>query len=134
VTIELSEEAAKWIAEKGYDEKFGARPLARVIQEYIKKPLADELLFGKLEHGGAVKVLVSGKGEDRALAFEYFPVDPAKRPKAKSEDDEDEDEDEPQAVLAEATPRKALPGPKDKKERGSKTTGTVPTVPRRKTD
>jgi ATP-dependent Clp protease ATP-binding subunit ClpA len=134
VTIELSEEAAKWIAEKGYDEKFGARPLARVIQEYIKKPLADELLFGKLEHGGTVKVLVSGKGEDRTLAFEYFPLDPSKRAKAKSEDDEDEDEDEPQAVLAEATPRKALPGPKDKKERGSKTTGTVPTVPRRKTD
>jgi ATP-dependent Clp protease ATP-binding subunit ClpA len=134
VTIELSEEAAKWIAEKGYDEKFGARPLARVIQEYIKKPLADELLFGKLEHGGTVKVLVSGKGEERTLAFEYFAVDPAKRPKSKSEDDEDEDEDEPQAVLAEAAPRKALPGPKDKKERGSKTTGTVPTVPRRKSD
>ncbi len=132
VTIELSEEAAKWIAEKGYDEKFGARPLARVIQEYIKKPLADELLFGKLEHGGTVKVVVAGKGEDRELAFEYFPADPAKRAKAKSEDDEDEDE--PQAVLAEASPRKALPGPKDKKERGPKTTGTVPTVPRRKTD
>ena len=49
VTIELTEEAAKWLAEKGYDEKFGARPLARVIQEHIKKPLADELLFGKLD-------------------------------------------------------------------------------------
>jgi ATP-dependent Clp protease ATP-binding subunit ClpA len=134
VMIELSEEASKWIAEKGYDEKFGARPLARVIQEYIKKPLADELLFGKLEHGGTVKVVVAGKGEDRALAFEYFPADPTKRPKAKSEDDDDEDdvEDEPQAVLADATPRKALPGPKDKKERSSKTTGSVPTVPRRK--
>jgi ATP-dependent Clp protease ATP-binding subunit ClpA len=136
VMIELSEEASKWIAEKGYDEKFGARPLARVIQEYIKKPLADELLFGKLEHGGTVKVVVAGKGEDRALAFEYFPADPTKRPKAKSEDDDDEDdvEDEPQAVLADATPRKALPGPKDKKERSSKTTGSVPTVPRRKPD
>jgi len=134
VMIELSEEASKWIAEKGYDEKFGARPLARVIQEYIKRPLADELLFGKLEHGGTVKVVVSGKGEDRALAFEYFPADPTKRSKGKSEDDEDEDEDEPQAVLADATPRKALPGPKDKKERGPKTTGTVPSVPRRKTD
>ena len=136
VMIELSEEASKWIAEKGYDEKFGARPLARVIQEYIKKPLADELLFGKLEHGGTVKVVVAGRGEDRALAFEYFPADPTKRPKAKSEDDDEEDdvEDEPQAVLADATPRKALPGPKDKKERSSKTTGSVPTVPRRKPD
>ena len=58
-----------------------------------------------------------------------------RRPKAKSEDDdEDDDEDEPQAVLADATPRKALPGPKDKKERSSKTTGSVPTVPRRKPD
>jgi ATP-dependent Clp protease ATP-binding subunit ClpA len=136
VMIELSEEASKWIAEKGYDEKFGARPLARVIQEYIKKPLADELLFGKLEHGGTVKVVVTGKGEERTLAFEYLPADPSKRPKAKSEDDEDEDEggEEPQAVLADATPRKALPGPKEKKERGaaSKTTGSVPTVPRRK--
>ena len=65
VLIELSEEATRWLAEKGYDEKFGARPLGRVIQEYIKKPLADELLFGKLEHGGTVKVVVSGKGEDR---------------------------------------------------------------------
>ena len=62
VMIELTEDAAKWIAEKGYDEKFGARPLARVIQEHIKKPLADELLFGKLEHGGTVKVLVVGEG------------------------------------------------------------------------
>ena len=55
VTIELTEDAASWLAEKGYDEKFGARPLARVIQEHIKKPLADELLFGKLEHGGTVQ-------------------------------------------------------------------------------
>ncbi len=62
VTIELSEDAAKWLAETGYDEKFGARPLARVIQEHIKKPLADELLFGKLLHGGTVRVLVEGDG------------------------------------------------------------------------
>ena len=131
VMIELSEDAAKWIAEKGYDEKFGARPLARVIQEYIKKPLADELLFGKLEHGGTVKVVVTGKGEERALSFEYLPADPSKRAKAKSEDEDDEDE--PQAVLVDAAPRKALPSPKDKKERPSKRTGgAVPSVPRRK--
>ena len=84
--------------------------LARVIQEYIKKPLADELLFGKLEHGGTVKVVVTGKGEERALSFEYLPADPTKRAKAKSERD-DEDEDEPQAVLVDAAPRKALPEP-----------------------
>jgi ATP-dependent Clp protease ATP-binding subunit ClpA len=56
VTIELSEEAAQWLAEKGYDDRMGARPLARVIQENIKKPLAEELLFGKLAKGGVVKV------------------------------------------------------------------------------
>ena len=56
VTFELSQKAAEWLGEKGYDEKKGARPLARVIQEEIKKPLADELLFGKLAKGGIVKV------------------------------------------------------------------------------
>ncbi|MFX0546922.1 ATP-dependent Clp protease ATP-binding subunit ClpA [Roseovarius sp. S1116L3] len=56
VTIELSKPAAEWLADKGYDDKMGARPLARVIQEYIKKPLAEELLFGKLAKGGVVKV------------------------------------------------------------------------------
>ncbi|WFE73935.1 ATP-dependent Clp protease ATP-binding subunit ClpA [Roseinatronobacter sp. S2] len=58
VTIELSEEAAAWLADKGYDDKMGARPLARVIQEHIKKPLAEELLFGKLTKGGVVRVHV----------------------------------------------------------------------------
>jgi ATP-dependent Clp protease ATP-binding subunit ClpA len=56
VTIELTPAAAAWLAEKGYDDKMGARPLARVIQEYIKKPLAEELLFGKLAKGGWVQV------------------------------------------------------------------------------
>ncbi|WP_071798227.1 ATP-dependent Clp protease ATP-binding subunit ClpA [Natronohydrobacter thiooxidans] len=56
VTIDLSEDAAAWLAEKGYDDKMGARPLARVIQEHIKKPLAEELLFGKLAKGGVVHV------------------------------------------------------------------------------
>ena len=130
VTIELTEDAAKWLAEKGYDEKFGARPLARVIQEHIKKPLADELLFGKLEHGGTVKVLVVGEGADRTLGFEYLAADPTKRGKAKPEDDDDDEP--PQAVLVDAAPRKALPSPKDKKDRGSKAGGAVPSVPRRK--
>ncbi len=56
VTIELLPEAAEWLAEKGYDDKMGARPLGRVIQEHIKKPLAEELLFGRLAKGGNVKV------------------------------------------------------------------------------
>ena len=56
VSIELTRPAAEWIADKGYDDKMGARPLSRVIQEHIKKPLAEELLFGKLAKGGLVKV------------------------------------------------------------------------------
>ncbi|MEL6648318.1 MAG: AAA family ATPase, partial [Pseudomonadota bacterium] len=56
VTIELTKPAAEWLADKGYDDKMGARPLGRVIQEDIKKPLAEELLFGKLSKGGIVKV------------------------------------------------------------------------------
>jgi len=128
VSIELSDEAVRWVAEKGYDEKFGARPLARVIQEHIKKPLAEELLFGKLEHGGTVKVLVAGKGEDRTLTFDFIPGDPSK--KVKSEDDED---DGPQPVLVDATAKKALPGPKDKGDKPTKS-GAVPTVPRKKKD
>ena len=58
VSIELSRKAAEWLAEKGYDSKMGARPLSRLIQEEIKKPLADDLLFGKLSKGGMVKVLI----------------------------------------------------------------------------
>ncbi len=56
VSIELTAPAAEWIADKGYDDKMGARPLGRVIQEHIKKPLAEELLFGKLAKGGVVRV------------------------------------------------------------------------------
>ena len=67
VTIELSDAARQWLAEKGYEPNFGARPLARVIQEHIKKPLAEELLFGKLAKGGLVRVdLVDG-----ALTFGF---------------------------------------------------------------
>ncbi|PZQ52445.1 MAG: ATP-dependent Clp protease ATP-binding subunit ClpA [Rhodovulum sulfidophilum] len=58
VQIELTPEAAEWLADKGYDDKMGARPLGRVIQENIKKPLAEELLFGKLAKGGLVEVAV----------------------------------------------------------------------------
>ena len=66
VHIELTRPAAEWLGNKGYDDKMGARPLARVIQEEIKKPLAEELLFGKLAKGGIVKVGVKdGKLELR---------------------------------------------------------------------
>ncbi|MDH3757625.1 MAG: ATP-dependent Clp protease ATP-binding subunit ClpA [Gammaproteobacteria bacterium] len=64
VTIELDDAARDWIAERGYDEQMGARPMARVIQEHIKRPLADELLFGSLAEGGHVRVTV---GDDNEL-------------------------------------------------------------------
>ncbi|NEY90708.1 ATP-dependent Clp protease ATP-binding subunit ClpA [Tabrizicola oligotrophica] len=67
VHIDLTPEAADWLGEKGYDDKMGARPLGRVIQEYIKKPLAEELLFGKLTKGGTVHVGV----RDGALLLSY---------------------------------------------------------------
>jgi ATP-dependent Clp protease ATP-binding subunit ClpA len=131
VTIELTEPAARWLAEKGYDEKFGARPLARVIQEHIKKPLADELLFGRLEHGGTVKVLVEGEGEEKKLAFEYFPAEPKPKAKDAGDDDDDDEEDEGETpALVEAAPRKALSAPKEKKDRPR--SGAVPSIPRRK--
>ena len=62
ITIELTDDAADWLAKNGFDELYGARPLARVIQEHIKKPLADDILFGRLTRGGHVKVkLTDGK-------------------------------------------------------------------------
>ncbi len=68
VIIELSDEARAWLAEKGYDKLYGARPLSRVIQEHIKKPLAEELLFGRLSKGGVVKVSV----KDGKLTFDFL--------------------------------------------------------------
>jgi ATP-dependent Clp protease ATP-binding subunit ClpA len=80
VTIELSDDAAKWLIEHGYDEQMGARPMARLIQETIKKPLADEVLFGKLKAGGHVRVNLT-KDEESGLdklGFEFLdgPVTP----------------------------------------------------------
>ena len=81
VSIELSKGAAEWLADKGYDDKMGARPLGRVIQEHIKKPLAEELLFGKLAKGGLVKVKMKGgklfldiQPDDRALPEDKTPL------------------------------------------------------------
>jgi ATP-dependent Clp protease ATP-binding subunit ClpA len=79
VTFDVTPEATRWLGEKGYDDAFGARPLARVIQENLKKPLADEILFGKLKNGGTVRVLLD-RDTDK-LAFEFITNDD-KRPKA----------------------------------------------------
>jgi ATP-dependent Clp protease ATP-binding subunit ClpA len=65
VTVQVDDEAREWLAEHGFDVKMGARPMARVIQESIKRPMADELLFGKLAKGGNLKITV----KDGALSF-----------------------------------------------------------------
>ncbi len=131
VTIELSDEARDWLVEHGYDDAMGARPMARLIQSTIKTPLADEVLFGKLKDGGAVRVVVrkpedaeAKAGAKDSLAFE-FPAGPA-MPK-------------PEADVANATKRKrAKPrsvtrkkAPKNDKGGGGSGGGvkTVPKVP-----
>ena len=70
ITIELTDEATDWLAKNGFDELYGARPLARVIQEHIKKPLADDILFGRLTRGGHVKVEL----KDGKIAFDITPT------------------------------------------------------------
>ena len=79
VTIELSDAAKAWLVEHGYDEQMGARPMARMIQEHIKKPLADQVLFGALKGGGHVRVVLEkGEGGAEKIGFEYLdgPVTP----------------------------------------------------------
>jgi ATP-dependent Clp protease ATP-binding subunit ClpA len=71
VTLELDDAAREWIAERGYDPKMGARPMARIIQEHIKRPLAEELLFGSLADGGHVRITV---GPDDELKLNAEPV------------------------------------------------------------
>jgi ATP-dependent Clp protease ATP-binding subunit ClpA len=121
VTIELTEEASRWLMDKGYDELMGARPMARVIQEHIKKPLADEVLFGKLKGGGHVRVVVTGEGVLQKLGFEYLdgPVTP-------------KPEKLPPPKPKRRAPRRAKPaGPKrdGKPPGGPGGRGSVPKVP-----
>ncbi len=94
VTIELSSAAKEWLAERGYDRLYGARPLGRVIQEYIKKPLAEELLFGKLVKGGSVKVAL----RDDKLEFEFTEAAQPAQPKAEGDGDEGSSELEPETA------------------------------------
>jgi ATP-dependent Clp protease ATP-binding subunit ClpA len=94
VTIELSSAAKEWLAERGYERLYGARPLARVIQEHIKKPLAEELLFGKLTKGGAVKVTM----KDKKLDFEFIEAALPALPKPEGDSDEGGSEREPETA------------------------------------
>ncbi|MGD9802159.1 MAG: ATP-dependent Clp protease ATP-binding subunit ClpA [Hyphomicrobiaceae bacterium] len=137
VTIELDEAATRWLAEKGYDAKFGARPLARVIQEHIKKPLAEQLLFGSLINGGTVRIKVEGEGDEKKIGFDYFPAEPGKKPRAQIEEEQEDDEGDDQPDVGEALvgagPKKALPSPKGEGGSG-RPGGAVPSIPRRKKD
>jgi ATP-dependent Clp protease ATP-binding subunit ClpA len=75
VAITLEPEARVWLAEKGYDAVYGARPLARVIQTEVRDPLTDEILFGRLESGGTVTIGL----EDGKLTFSFDAAEPAKK-------------------------------------------------------
>src|SRR5476649_1322453 len=114
VTIELSVEASRWLIANGYDELMGARPMARVIHEHIKKPLADEVLFGHLKNGGHVRVIVDKDelGRDK-LGFEYLdgPVTP---------------KPEKLPMVRAKAKRRSSPRPKPK---GDGKKGSVPKVP-----
>jgi ATP-dependent Clp protease ATP-binding subunit ClpA len=97
VTFELTPEAIEWLADKGYDERMGARPLGRVIQEHIKKPLAEEVLFGKLKKGGTVRVLIETREDgSKAIVLESLAENAPVKPK----------KEEPEAA---SKPKKAAP-------------------------
>ncbi len=75
VTIDLSVAARKWLAEKGYSKQYGARPMGRLLQTELKRPLADEILFGRLLNGGHVDVDVAGEGADAKLVMTFTETD-----------------------------------------------------------
>ncbi len=103
VTFDLAPEAIAWLADKGYDERMGARPLGRVIQEHIKKPLAEEVLFGKLKKGGTVRVTVETKDTgETGLKLESLADEARIKPKKEPEE----------AVKARKAPAKKAAAPK----------------------
>ncbi len=132
VTFALSQEAIEWLAEKGYDERMGARPLSRVIQEHIKKPLADELLFGKLKHGGTVHVTVE---KDAAGTSKLKLVSVADEVKVKPKE-EPEAVEKPRKVKAAARKPEAKKAPPSQPEpvepAGRKPRASVPVLPKKK--
>ncbi len=138
VTFDLSPEAVSWLSVRGYDEKMGARPLGRVIQEHIKKPLANEILFGKLKKGGVVRVTaVTGEDGKEALHLECLPETAPVKPKPEAEVLEAEEIE----ARAKGKPRKAKETPPDEAAAEAteavetsalpKRRGTVPKVPKK---
>jgi ATP-dependent Clp protease ATP-binding subunit ClpA len=127
VTIELSDEAREWLVENGYDEAMGARPMARLIQQTIKTPLADEVLFGRLKNGGAVKVVVvQSETGIKVLGLE-FPEGPVK-PKPEK-DVANAGEKRERKPRAKAAPAKAAPATLPRRSPKSGDGGKPPTTP-----
>ena len=127
VTIELSDEARDWLVENGYDDAMGARPMARLIQSTIKTPLADEVLFGRLKDGGAVKVVLK-KPEDggkASLGFD-FPAGPVMpKPEKDVTNATKRKRSKPRSA-----PRKKAAVKRDGGPSGGGSTGGVRTVPK----
>lgn len=123
VTFELGDDAVKWLADKGYDSQMGARPLGRIIQEHIKRPLADEVLFGKLKKGGMVKVSVSEDGNGLLLeSVEERATPPKAKPKAATKA-------KPKRKRKPATKAAATKASKPTDKGGSSKKSLVPKVP-----
>jgi len=137
VTFDLHDDAVAWLAEKGYDEKMGARPLGRVIQEHIKKPLANEILFGKLKKGGVVSVSLDKKedGTD-GLKLDVLPETAPVKPKPEAELKAAKSPGKSKAKTSKAEEQaEVLVAETDKKDEDAKPRrkgNTVPKVPKKK--
>ncbi|MGP4804151.1 ATP-dependent Clp protease ATP-binding subunit ClpA [Agrobacterium cavarae] len=137
VTFDLHDDAVAWLAEKGYDEKMGARPLGRVIQEHIKKPLANEILFGKLKKGGVVTVSLDKKedGTD-GLKLDVLPETAPVKPKPEAELKAAKSPGKSKAKTPKAEEQaEILVADTDKKDEDAKPRrkgNTVPKVPKKK--
>ncbi|MCS0462593.1 MULTISPECIES: ATP-dependent Clp protease ATP-binding subunit ClpA [Rhizobium] len=138
VTFDLHEDAIAWLAEKGYDDKMGARPLARVIQDVIKKPLANEILFGKLRKGGVVNVTVGPKEDGKpGIILEAVSDSAPIKPKPEAEvahpeaDDEDDGELKTKARPKKTTARKAKAVVESEVKSPPKKGSAVPRVPKK---
>ncbi len=130
VTFELAPEAIAWLADKGYDERMGARPLGRVIQEHIKKPLADEVLFGKLKKGGTVRIGVEKKETgETGLKLETLADETPVKPK--KEEPADRPKPARKAPVKKAAAAKAVVKKPDPKGKDGGKRSLVPQLPRK---
>jgi ATP-dependent Clp protease ATP-binding subunit ClpA len=130
VSFDLSPEAIAWLADKGYDERMGARPLSRVIQEHIKKPLADEVLFGKLKAGGTVRISVEKKESGQTgLKLETLPDEVRVKPKKEEPEQPPQKKAPKKAAAKKPTAAKSKPMPKGKD--GPAKRSLVPQLPRK---